>query len=232
MKWKDGSFDWIPLSQIKEANPIEVAEYAVAHNIHKEPAFKWWVNKVLRRRNRLINKVHAARVTKLNMKFGLDVPQTVEQALELDRKNGNEFWKKAINKEMENVGIAFRILHDDESVPPAYQKITCHLIFDVKFDLTKKARYVAGGHLTDTPSFLTYSSVVSRESVRITFTLAALNGQDILADDVSNTYLNAPTKEKVYFIAGPEFGAKAGRKVLVIRALYGLRGVVKHGVTC
>ena len=58
--------------------------------------------------------------------------------------------------------------------PPTYQKITCHLIFDVKFDLRKKTRYLAGGHLTSIPSSMTYSSIVSRESVRIAFLIAAL----------------------------------------------------------
>lgn len=49
IKWKDGLTDWIPLTQIKEANPIEVAEYAFAQKINKEPAFNWWVTKVLRK---------------------------------------------------------------------------------------------------------------------------------------------------------------------------------------
>ena len=223
VSWKDGTTDWIPLSQLKESNPIEVSEYAVAQNLQNEPAFKWWVPKVFRRRNRLINKVKT-RARKLSMKFGLDVPNTVEEALAIDKKNGNDFWRKAIEKEMKNVGVAFEVLGDDDKLPPGYKQITCHLVFDVKFDLTRKARYVAGGHLTDTPSFLTYSSVVSRESVRIAFTLAALNDLDILAGDIGNAYLNAPTKEKVWFRAGPEFGARQGRRVRVIRALYGLKG--------
>jgi hypothetical protein len=46
-----------------------------------------------------------------------------------------------------------------------YQEIDCHMIFDVKMDLTRKARFVAGGHTTETPSSITYSSVVSRDSV-------------------------------------------------------------------
>ena len=31
--WKDGSTSWIPLRDIKESNPVETAEYAVATNI-------------------------------------------------------------------------------------------------------------------------------------------------------------------------------------------------------
>jgi hypothetical protein len=109
-------------------------------------------------------------------------------------------------------------------MPIGYKHITCHLIFDVKSDLTRKARYVAGGHLTDPPKESTYSSVISRDSVRIAFTLAALNDLSVLAADVQNAYLNAPTKEKVYTTAGLEFGPEnKGRPVLIVRALYGLK---------
>ena len=47
VKWKDGSFDWLPLSQIKESNPIEVVEYSIAQSINKEPAINWWVPHVI-----------------------------------------------------------------------------------------------------------------------------------------------------------------------------------------
>jgi len=63
-----------------------------------------------------------------------------------------------------------------------------HMIFDVKMDFTRKAHYVAGGHVTDPPASLTYSSVVSRDSVRIAFLLAALNGVNLLATDIGNAY--------------------------------------------
>jgi hypothetical protein len=68
-----------------------------------------------------------------------------------------------------------------------------------------------------------YSSVVSRESVRIAFTIAALNGLDVLMADIGNAYLNAECREKIWTTAGPEFGSNQGRRMLVIRALYGLR---------
>ena len=180
-QWKDGSQSWLPLSQIKESNPIEVAEYAFAKKIHKEPAFNWWATKVLRKRDRLINKVAARRIRKGRMKFGIEIPDTVEEAKALDRKNGNTFWVDAIEKEFSNVKVAFQLLSEDDKLPVGYKEITCHLIFDIKFDLTRKARYVAGGHLTDPPTSITYASVVSRESVRIAFLVAAVNGLDVLA---------------------------------------------------
>ena len=83
---------------------------------------------------------------------------------------------------------------------------------------------VAGGHQTEVPKESVYSSVVSRDSVRIALTIASLNDLDVLAADVQNAYLNAPTKEKCYTTAGPEFGPdNEGRPVLIVRALYGLR---------
>ncbi len=222
--WSDGTYDWIPLSQIKNSNPLEVAEYAVTHELHREPAFNWWVQKTLRKRDRIIKNVTSKSHRKQKMKFGVVMPETVEEALRLDEENGNTLWADAIKKEYENVKVAFQLLNKDDRVPPGYKKITCHLVFEVKFDLRRKARYVAGGHLTEAPSSMTYASVVSRESVRIGFLLAALNDLDILAGDIQNAYLNAPTKEKVWFMAGAEWGDKAGRPVLIVRALYGLKG--------
>ena len=61
-------------------------------------------------------------------------------------------------------------------IPPGYQEIKCHLIFDIKMgeNFRRKARFVAGGHMTDTPTTLAYASVVSRDSVCIALTIVAL----------------------------------------------------------
>jgi hypothetical protein len=53
--------------------------------------------------------------------------------------------------------------------------------------------------------------------------IAALNDLDILAVDIGNAYLNAETREKVFAIAGPEFGSRKGYIVIIGRALYGLK---------
>ena len=65
---------------------------------------------------------------------------------------------------------------------------------------------------------------MSRDSIRIAFTLVALNDLDVLSADVHGAYLDAPTKEKFYTIAGLEFGANnVGRPVLIVHALYALK---------
>ena len=51
-----------------------------------------------------------------------------------------------------------------------------------------------------------------------------LNGLDVCAGDIGNAYLYGKTKEKVYIIAGPEFGKKLqGKRLLIDKALYGLK---------
>ncbi len=42
--------------------------------------------------------------------------------------------------------------------------------------------------------------------------------------DIGNAYLKAKTTEKVYIIAGPEFGELEGHILIIVKALYGLRG--------
>ena len=91
--------------------------------------------------------------------------------------------------------------HDGEiSQLVGYQEITGYLIFHVKLaeNFRRKARFVADGHKTETPTSVTYSTVVSRDSVRICLTIAALNGLELLAADVENAYLTAPCREKVW----------------------------------
>jgi len=64
---------------------------------------------------------------------------------------------------------------------------------------------------------------MTRESVRIMFTIAALNDLDLLGADVQNAYINAKMNKKVYTTARPEFGSNQGRPAVIIRALYGLK---------
>jgi hypothetical protein len=98
------------------------------------------------------------------------------------------------------------------------------MIFDIKMvGLVRKACFMAGGHKTDPPAESVYSSVVTTESVRIMFLVAALNGLGILGADVQNAYINAKTDEKVHTTAGLEFGSNQGRPAIIVRALYGLK---------
>ena len=139
----------------------------------------------------------------------------------MPKKGLPRLWKPAIDKEMTAVMIAFEFVGRNK--PEGYKVIRCHLIFDIKMNLTRKARIVAeGNRATPDADVPVYASVVSRESVRILFAIASLNNLKIRAADITNAFLNAPCLENICFKAGPEFGDKEGQWVIVRRALYGL----------
>jgi hypothetical protein len=102
VQWKDESTSWEKLADLKECYPVQVAEWAVASQLDDEPAFNWWVHSVLKKRDRIISLVQKCqtRYLKRTTKFVIELPKTVQQALELDRKNGNTLWADAIAKEM------------------------------------------------------------------------------------------------------------------------------------
>jgi hypothetical protein len=122
------------------------------------------------------------------------LPHSVEAALAIDRRTDTDFWQLG------------------------YKHIDCHMVFDVKMDITRKARFVAGGHQTDQPKESTYSSVVLRDSVRIAFLIAALSNLDILLAGVQNadkklhSKVTTPMTQsyRVELDTTPELDAKRG----------------------
>ncbi len=91
---------------------------------------------MLRKRDQIISLVRrrTTRYLKRTHKFGIEIPKTVKEPLALDRKTRNTLWANAIAKEMREVRIALNILPDGGSAPIGYQKIPCHMIFDVKME--------------------------------------------------------------------------------------------------
>ena len=126
---------------------------------------------------------------------------------------------------MKNVRIAFEEFDGDPNTLIGYTRITGHLVFDVKLgeNFRRKARYCADGHKTGVPASITYSMVVSRDSVRVLLLIAALNELDVLGADVLMPSSTAPNKEKCWMIAGPEFGTEEGKTFIIIQVLYGLK---------
>jgi hypothetical protein len=163
VEWKDGSMDCLPLKDLKESYPVQVTEYTIGNKIAEQPAFAWWVSYVLRKQERIIQKVKS-RYWKRTHKYGVELPKSLKQVHAIDRNTGTRFWTEAIEKEMKNVLPAFEF-RDDDVMPLGFKKIDCHMVFDVKLDLVHKARFVAGGHQTDPQKESVYSSVISRDSV-------------------------------------------------------------------
>ena len=95
------------------------------------------------------------------------------------------------------------------------------MMSDVNMDesFRRKARFFADGNKTKTPASMTYSSVVSRDSVWIAFPIEVLNVLDVFSCDIQNAYFTVDCKEQVRVADGPKFGSEAGNNMLVRKAL-------------
>ncbi len=83
VQWANSLCQWIDLKLLKESNPVQVAEYATARNIAEEPAFAWWVPYVLRKWDVIVSAVNS-RVKQTSHKYGIEVPTSVKNAIEVD----------------------------------------------------------------------------------------------------------------------------------------------------
>jgi len=230
VKWDQLDPSWEPMEIIKKDDPVTLAEYAKSKDLLKQSMWKWakrYVknDKKFKRMKRLIMaSKRAARGIKY--KFGVQVPRSIMEAYKLDERNGNNKWADAIKRETDMLQLyeCFDVQPEGAQPPQGYQRIPLIWVFDVKFDGRHRARCVAGGHMTSDLEDDMYSGVVNLETVRIAFVAAALMELQVIAADIGSAYLNAFTSEKVYTIAGPEFGPLKGRLMIFVKAVYGLKG--------
>ena len=98
-----------------------------------------------------------------------------------------------------------------------------HTHHELKHDLRKKCRLVAGGNRLDASGQDTSSSMVKNVSVKLLLLIDASNNLKAEGGNIENTCLNEKFGEKMWTIAGPEFSDKSGMKVLTQKASCGLK---------
>ena len=229
--WESGETTWESMLMIKKEDPIKLATYAKENDLSHAQGWRW-ARRITDRPKKY------ARMLKImknqgkqgpRYKFGIELPRSRTHAMAIDKKNNNTYWQDAMKVEVDQLMEfkTFQVLGKGVKSFPnmkAYTYIPMHMVFDVKFDLHRKVRIVAGGNWTDPPDADIYSGVVSIESVRLSLFIAELNGLLTCAADVGNAFLHGYTKELIYTIAGPEFGpGLEGCIMIVERSLYGLK---------
>ena len=230
IEWETGEITSEPLSIISTDDPVTCAIYARENNLLELPGWKRFA-RLARRNKKMLRMVNQAKLRSYRRTpkymYGYQVPNDYKEALRLDERNGNTRWQDSTKDELQQIdeyNTFTDMGHKDTAKSPdGYKKIRVHLIFAVKHDGRHKARLVADRHLTDVPTESVYSGVVSLRGIRLIIFLAELNGMETWAADVGNAYLEAKTSEKVYIIAGPEFGDREGHLLIIFKALYGLR---------
>ncbi|MEM7375758.1 MAG: reverse transcriptase domain-containing protein, partial [Bacteroidota bacterium] len=233
--WLNGGTSWVRLDDFQTEHPDMVVNYAFDNDLTEFRSFKWTkLYKSIRdkeSRSSLYSQTYEARAMVATRydpqgkyKFGVEVPVNARHALRLDLANGNSLWKEAIAKELAEINQhqTFRFVSDNDDLS-SYQLIPYHIVFDVKFYGRRKARLVCGGNFTSPPKEDTYSGVLGIGAVHLAFQLALLNGLQVCAADVGTAFLYGKTREKVYIVAGKEFGNLQGQKLIIDKGLYGLR---------
>ena len=127
----------------------------------------------------------------MRYKFGVWVPRTYAEAVQLDNENGNSFWQDGVRRELDQI-FSYHTFHDlgiGVLPGPEYKHIKVRLVFDVKADGKRKGRLVAWGDMTPKPEESVYSSVASLRSLCIVIFLAELNQLELMQGDIGNTYL-------------------------------------------
>ena len=229
VEWASGQITWNDLTTTFEGDPVTVAMYAQKNKLLNTDGWKRCKRYVRNAKTlgRAINQVRLKNYrNRPKYKYGHQVPRDHDEAMRIDEKNGNDKWlqSEALEKGQIVDYETFESLGRGAPVPEGYQKIPCHMVYDVKHDGRYKSRFVAGGHRTSTPVDSTYSGVVSLQGIRLVTFLAELNDLELWGTDIGNAYLESYTSEKVAFIAGPEFGPELeGHTCIIKKALYGLK---------
>ena len=91
------------------------------------------------------------RIIKKTHKYVIGFTSTVEEEIYIGTNSGNNSWWEAIDKEMMNVGIAFKIFANWEKSPSGWNNVSGKLFFDMKMELTRKVRWLLYGHNTPYP---------------------------------------------------------------------------------
>ena len=84
-------------------------------------------------------------------KYGIEFTTSMDHTKRIDASNGDRFWQDTIDKEMDNVVVAFEILDEGKPAPVGWTEASGSLVFDVKMDFTRKYIWVKDGHRTADP---------------------------------------------------------------------------------
>jgi hypothetical protein len=217
---------WVNYFALSLSNPTSIISFARNNNLLDKMPFCH-----LTQYCRLNTTVHIARILKVSTspagikyKFGIQVPKVINNAIDLDKKNGNQLWQEATKIELHQLTDyqTFIVLDSGEDIPTGYQKSPYHIVFVAKYDLRHKARLVSGGNWTVNDKGDIYSGVVRMDTVRIWFLLGELYGLSCCACDIGNAFFYGKTKEKDYITSGTEFETNLhGKKLIIGKPFHG-----------
>ena len=229
------------MSVIAADDPITRAAYAKEKNLYNLDGWKR-LRPLIKKEKQLTRAIKQSKIRQVRhakkYMFGFLIPRNYTEALEFDKASNKSKWYDVTKAELDSIH-SYEVFQKHEkakydkqkkvlNAPPRYQKIRVHLIFAVKYDGKHKARLDADGHLTPEPVESIYSGVVSLRNLKLVIFLGKLNNLELWGADIGNAYLEAPTEEKLYIVAGPEFENREHYILTFSKVLYGLNSSGKR----
>ena len=72
------------MRNVKECDPLKLAEYSHQIQISQEPAFSWWAPHVIKKRNRIISKLNYKNWTGTH-KYEVKITKSVKEEIAIDK---------------------------------------------------------------------------------------------------------------------------------------------------
>jgi hypothetical protein len=126
VEWNDinKTKSWVNYFALSLSNPKPIISFARNNNLLDKMPFCHL--------NQYCRSNTATRILKVSTspagikyKFGIQLPKGIKNAIDLDKKNGNQLWQEAINTELNQLTEykRFIALYSGEDIPTGYQKI-------------------------------------------------------------------------------------------------------------
>jgi hypothetical protein len=140
VEWNDinKTKSWVNYFVLSLSNPKPIISFASSNNLLDNMLFCH-----LTQYCRSNTAVDIARILKVSTspagikyKFGIQVTKGIKNAIDLDKKNGNQLWQEGIKTELKQLtdNQTFIVLDSEEDIPTGYQKTPYHLVYDVEYD--------------------------------------------------------------------------------------------------
>ena len=91
---------------------LQTAKFSLSHKIYQETKFNWWVQNVLKKQERIIAvvKKRTVRYHKSNYRQVIYITNPVKEDYAIDENNDNNYWYDAVDKQVKNMQVTFKIL--------------------------------------------------------------------------------------------------------------------------
>ena len=80
---------------------VELVQYDNTNSVTYQPAFRWWANQTLRKKDILLAKIAARKMSKNKIKCGIEIPNNVSWYKLVDHDTNNTLWQNTLAKEVD-----------------------------------------------------------------------------------------------------------------------------------